>query len=1106
MKNKQLKHCLYLALFSAVIVLTVPHKQSAQESTIASSIQSAGQRLHPAENHNFVLYENANGISCRRMTEQEKQAFHPNERAVSVQVITDAAATEHITTQSQDEVPWRIVLRGTQQLESQPEAKAVFLRVASRLESVLRSRTYIPGETFTVQIDVDFGLTWFGAPYQAPSTVGVTSIGRDGIVAVQPFPDMFSGKALAGSQQRAIFQALPFPIKTEFGDTVALRWTDPVFQSLLSGHEAQPRFAIGFNSALRFDFDPSNGIDADKVDFETLTMRELLRVFSFVSNVGARELNPAPQSSPLGPITALPSVLDIYRFRPGVTMETFTTAPRALRAGGEQVFFTGDLELPLSTARPNGTGGDGRTADHWKDDELTGQYIGIMDPTYAPGERGGLTANDLTALSYFSFRLRPDAQVTEILSVDDNSREQTLPSSTTLIVNRFTPARAPSNVESVRVQLPNSGASVVGKMLRVVVFADANRTGQPPVNPQFLADRTITIAALPENRMLEVLLLTPVTITSGDLYVGVQAPNADLAFAADSNAPRNRSFVSSNNGASFQPLQANTAPANAIVRAVVNAKFNAITNRPPEITALSPNAAPSGTRFKVTVFGRNFLPDAIDAAGVAYKSIIRLNGQNKATEFLSSSQLRMDIVAADLAGLSTAQITVLTMTPTGNLESAPMALAVTADAPVPVLTQLDQSVVAVGLPTFRLTITGRNFTTNSVARFNGSNRQTRVINNTKLEVTLTASDLVSAANGEISVLTPGPGGGTSNGLPLRVAACTYRLTPTTTQPVGATRDIGNPDEPNLHGVLLETEDHCPWTVQASASWIEPTDLSGMGRAPIGYNVRNNPTGTARAGTLTVAGQTLNVIQVGIPIVVSSASYEEDVASESIASMFGTNLAKTTQIATTLPLPTNLAGTTVMVTRFPRDTPQPAQLFFVSPTQINFLVPPVVGEPVLPNGETDFISVFVDGQLVADGYFKRRPAAPALFSADASGKGLAAAVVLRLKADGTQVFEPVGVYDRTQMRFVAQPIDLGPEGERVFLLLFGTGIRGGGGADSVLVYIANQLARVTFAGAQGSLAGLDQINVELSRSLRGRGEVTVFCVADIGSNEVTVQIR
>ena len=43
-------------------------------------------------------------------------------------------------------------------------------------------------------------------------------------------------------------------------------------------------------------------------------------------------------------------------------------------------------------------------------------------------------------------------------------------------------------------------------------------------------------------------------------------------------------------------------------------------------------------------------------------------------------------------------------------------------------------------------------------------------------------------------------------------------------------------------------------------------------------------------------------------------------------------------------------------------------------------------------------------------------------------------------DGAQQFEPVSRFDSTLNRVVALPIDAGPDGEQVFLTLFGTGLR------------------------------------------------------------------
>ena len=93
------------------------------------------------------------------------------------------------------------------------------------------------------------------------------------------------------------------------------------------------------------------------------------------------------------------------------------------------------------------------------------------------------------------------------------------------------------------------------------------------------------------------------------------------------------------------------------------------------------------------------------------------------------------------------------------------------------------------------------------------------------------------------------------------------------------------------------------------------------------------------------------------------------------------------------------------------------------------------------------------------------------------------------------FEPVARFDQTQNKFVAIPIDLGPETDQVFLLLFGTGIRFRSALSAVSAKIGGVDVQVTFAGAQGSFVGLDQVNASLSRSLAGRGEVDVSLSVD-----------
>ncbi|MGH9845746.1 MAG: Kelch repeat-containing protein, partial [Blastocatellia bacterium] len=223
--------------------------------------------------------------------------------------------------------------------------------------------------------------------------------------------------------------------------------------------------------------------------------------------------------------------------------------------------------------------------------------------------------------------------------------------------------------------------------------------------------------------------------------------------------------------------------------------------------------------------------------------------------------------------------------------------------------------------------------------------------------------------------------------------------------------------------------------------------------------------------------------------VSAASFlGAEMAADSIVAAFGQNLATATESAATLPLPTTLAGTNVRL-RDSAGVERLAPLFFVSPGQINYLIPQGAA-----NGNAT-VNVTRGETLVATGAVRLAPVAPGLFAANANGQGIAAAVALRIKSDGSQSFEPVARFDPTQNRFVAVPIDLGPETDQVFLILFGTGYRARSSLAAVTCQIGGTAAEVLFAGAAPGLAGLDQTNVRLPRALAGRGEVEVALTVD-----------
>ncbi len=234
--------------------------------------------------------------------------------------------------------------------------------------------------------------------------------------------------------------------------------------------------------------------------------------------------------------------------------------------------------------------------------------------------------------------------------------------------------------------------------------------------------------------------------------------------------------------------------------------------------------------------------------------------------------------------------------------------------------------------------------------------------------------------------------------------------------------------------------------------------------------------------------------------VSAASYAvaAETTIDGIIAAFGTTLATGAQSSTTLPLPTNLLNTTVNVLDSAGSS-RPAQLFFVSAGQINFLVPAGTAAGVAT------ITVNSSDGSQSQGTITVTACAPGLFTANANGKGVPAAYILRVRANNTRVNEQLMQLDAVTSKWVPKPISLGPVGEKVFLIAFGTGIRGG--TTPATMTMGGTAATVSFAGAHQSLVGVDQVNAEIPRSLIGRGEINV--ILTIGAktaNTVMINIQ
>jgi gluconolactonase len=259
--------------------------------------------------------------------------------------------------------------------------------------------------------------------------------------------------------------------------------------------------------------------------------------------------------------------------------------------------------------------------------------------------------------------------------------------------------------------------------------------------------------------------------------------------------------------------------------------------------------------------------------------------------------------------------------------------------------------------------------------------------------------------------------------------------------------------------------------------------------------------TARTSVYTARMQAIGYRFASPVVSLSAASFATGapLARESIVALFGNGLAAVTHAYTLLPLPTMLEGVTVKVTDS-ANAERLAALFFASPTQVNYQMPPGTADgPATVTVTTLDGSVFTEGVRIA-------ATAPGLFSANANGQGVAIGLALRIK-NGVQSFEPIARFDQTPYRWVSTPIEVGVAGEQVFLILFGTGARFVNTQANATVTIGGAPAELSFIGAQGTFVGLDQLNVALSPSLAGRGEMdVVLTIGAQSANAVRVNIK
>ncbi len=231
---------------------------------------------------------------------------------------------------------------------------------------------------------------------------------------------------------------------------------------------------------------------------------------------------------------------------------------------------------------------------------------------------------------------------------------------------------------------------------------------------------------------------------------------------------------------------------------------------------------------------------------------------------------------------------------------------------------------------------------------------------------------------------------------------------------------------------------------------------------------------------------------------SAAAVSGTVAANSLASLYVVNSAFGTAQASLQPLPLTLGGVALMVTDA-AGTQRGAPLVYVSPSQINFVVPDGTVA-----GPAKFVATAGAASSMATGFVSS--VTPALFSTDRGGTGVAAATAIRVQAGNPQLQFAVPVFQCAAAGCVTVPIELGID-TPVYVTFYGTGIRNRTALANVKVTIKGVIVPVLYAGPSPGFSGLDQVNVALPLSLRGSGQSDVVLSVDGAvSNTVVIAVQ
>ncbi|MGH9802202.1 MAG: IPT/TIG domain-containing protein, partial [Blastocatellia bacterium] len=164
----------------------------------------------------------------------------------------------------------------------------------------------------------------------------------------------------------------------------------------------------------------------------------------------------------------------------------------------------------------------------------------------------------------------------------------------------------------------------------------------------------------------------------------------------------------------------------------------------PSLTSVAPNSVlVGGGNFVATLTGNNLINGAVAS--------VTVNGVSaqRPTEFVSLTQLRVTILAQDVAETGSISVNVQNPAPGGGTSNS---LSINIVNPAPTVTAINPTAASVGGQGFLMTITGTNFVPGATVQWNGNNRVTTFINSTQLTAQIPASDIATAGTAMVRVV------------------------------------------------------------------------------------------------------------------------------------------------------------------------------------------------------------------------------------------------------------------------------------------------------------------------------------------------------------------